>query len=235
MTKGVIYKYTSPSNKIYIGQTVREVDRREKFLNQFQKYSGGGKLENARQKYNPRDFQYEILEVIEKETEDEVFSILDLLEEYYIDKFDSYKNGYNSTKGGQYDKLVHCSKVPKQVSQYSLEGKFIKVWNSINDIVNYYNCDKSTISACCLNKRNTAINFIWKYKNDLNNIEINQRINNGSRKRIVQLSLNNEILNTFNTTKEAANAVGLKSHSSISDCCNGKIKTSKGYKWKYEK
>ena len=38
---------------------------------------------------------------------------------------------------------------------------------------------------------------------------------------------------TFNTTKEAANAVGLKSHSSISDCCNGK--TSKGYKWKYEK
>ena len=29
---GIIYKYTSPSNKVYIGQTRDEFNRRQKFL-----------------------------------------------------------------------------------------------------------------------------------------------------------------------------------------------------------
>lgn len=34
MVKGIIYKYTSPSNKIYIGQTTVEKIRRTVFLNE---------------------------------------------------------------------------------------------------------------------------------------------------------------------------------------------------------
>ena len=31
MIRGIIYKYTSPSGKVYIGQTINEKDRRNTF------------------------------------------------------------------------------------------------------------------------------------------------------------------------------------------------------------
>lgn len=40
MIRGIIYKYTSPSGKVYIGQTINEKDRRKHFL--IQKLSYGG-------------------------------------------------------------------------------------------------------------------------------------------------------------------------------------------------
>lgn len=32
--KGIIYKYTSPDGKVYIGQTTKEQNRRNTFLNE---------------------------------------------------------------------------------------------------------------------------------------------------------------------------------------------------------
>ena len=46
---GIIYKYTSPSGKIYIGQTMNEKERRKKFLGK-SSYAGE-KLHTARKKY----------------------------------------------------------------------------------------------------------------------------------------------------------------------------------------
>ena len=60
MIKGIIYKYTSPSGKVYIGQTINEYKRRNTFLNLNLKY-GGAKVENARKKYLPENFIYEII------------------------------------------------------------------------------------------------------------------------------------------------------------------------------
>lgn len=50
MTRGIIYKYTSPSGKSYIGQTINEVQRRYDFRNLNETYAGL-KIENARHKY----------------------------------------------------------------------------------------------------------------------------------------------------------------------------------------
>lgn len=61
MIRGIIYKYTSPSGKVYIGQTINEKDRRKHFLIQKLSY-GGIKIDTARAKYNPENFKYEILE-----------------------------------------------------------------------------------------------------------------------------------------------------------------------------
>ena len=58
--KGVIYKYESPNKKVYIGQTINEKRRKSEFLQVNQKY-GGLKINNARKKYGPENFQYEIL------------------------------------------------------------------------------------------------------------------------------------------------------------------------------
>jgi len=51
----------------------------------------------------------------------------------------------------------------KQVNQYTLDGTFIKTWNTIKEAektLKLYH-----ISDCCHNKRNRAGNFLWKFTN----------------------------------------------------------------------
>ena len=52
-------------------------------------------------------------------------------------------------------------------------------------------------------------------------------------KKVVQFDIQGNRLNTFNSTVEAAKYVG-RASSSIGHCCNGDIKTTAGYIWKYE-
>ena len=61
---GVIYKHISPSGKIYIGQTTNETRRRKTFLN-LNKSHGGEKIDNARKKYRPSNFKYEVIHTID--------------------------------------------------------------------------------------------------------------------------------------------------------------------------
>ena len=75
MIKSIIYKYTSPSNKIYIGQIIYEKKRRNDFLCITTSYSGP-KIDNARRKYGPENFQYEVIFRIESSNKEEVRSIL---------------------------------------------------------------------------------------------------------------------------------------------------------------
>ena len=98
--EGIIYKYTSPSGKIYIGQTINERKRRKKFLNINEDYAGI-KINNARLKYGPENFTYEILERHFYCDNVECIEELNKLEIYYIGKFDSFKNGYNMSIGGE--------------------------------------------------------------------------------------------------------------------------------------
>ena len=59
--KGIIYKYTSPSGKVYIGQTTNEKKRKRVFLNENNEDYAGLKINNARKKYGPKSFKYEVL------------------------------------------------------------------------------------------------------------------------------------------------------------------------------
>lgn len=94
--RGIIYKYTSPSGKIYIGQTVNERKRRNRFLNLNDSY-GGPKIDRARRKYLPENFIYEVIFEIEA---DNIKDILNEKEIYYINQYDSVESGYNCDAGG---------------------------------------------------------------------------------------------------------------------------------------
>ena len=99
--RGVIYKYVSPSDKVYIGQILNEYARKAMWKNVNHPYAGPY-INNARAKYGYENFKYEVLAVLE--SEDEVFlrTHIDELEQYYINLYDS-KNpskGYNITPGG---------------------------------------------------------------------------------------------------------------------------------------
>ena len=99
--RGVVYKYTSPSGKVYIGQTCREKGRRKDFRSSAP-YSDGFLINNARKKYGPENFLYEVLFQIESEDGQEVHDALNYWESYYIAHFKSNdkRYGYNMNEGG---------------------------------------------------------------------------------------------------------------------------------------
>jgi len=98
--KGVIYRFTSPSGKMYIGQSINFAERYKKYknnTNSVRKY-----FSNAISKYDGIEkFYIRFLAVIElSDSVEESKAELDQLEIYYIDKFDTLNCGYNLTGGG---------------------------------------------------------------------------------------------------------------------------------------
>ena len=91
--KGVIYCYHCISNgKKYIGQTINEKQRKRQHINLCKK-GIDHKFYRAVKKYGWDNFVYGIID----EYDD---AILNEQEIFYIIKYNTYENGYNSTFGG---------------------------------------------------------------------------------------------------------------------------------------
>lgn len=91
MKKTGIYKIINNlNNKVYVGSAI-DIDTRwckhKKMLHESTHHSK--KLQNSYNKYGINNFTYEIIELCEKH-------FLLEREQYWIESFDSYKNGYNS-------------------------------------------------------------------------------------------------------------------------------------------
>jgi group I intron endonuclease len=93
---GLIYKATSPNGKIYIGQTSRTLEKRIKYHKYDSKKQRTHHLKfyRAITKYGIDNFRWEIIE----DNIDE--NLLDIKECEWIEKYNSHKEGYNSTIGG---------------------------------------------------------------------------------------------------------------------------------------
>ena len=90
-----IYKYTSPSNKVYIGQTCKPTQAQRAGF-QGSQYRGCPAFWNAIQKYGWDNFTYEVLEIVENRT------AANEREQYYIVFYQSNNPlyGYNINAGG---------------------------------------------------------------------------------------------------------------------------------------
>lgn len=259
MIEGIIYKYTSPSNKVYIGQTIDEKSRRDDFLNIEISYAGE-KINNARKKYSPENFQYEIVVKIQAESREDLYSLLDTAEQYYIAKYDSIKNGYNILEGGKASHYVKTQEQiekhreallkyyennsnpnQKKVLQYTKQGNFKKEWDSMTEAAEYYNCDIRSISNCCRGYSKTASGFVWRIKDSDQVPQTIDPISQAKRKRpqpkygtILQMDLSGNIINEWESPVDAAKALGIKSSSNIIQVCLGNRKTLKGFTWKFK-
>ena len=85
---GTIYKLTSPSGKIYIGQTTNLKDRKRCLYNP-NKYYSGHRLDNAIKKYGIENFKYEIIIQIIDSDKIRLREKLNELEIFYIEKYNS--------------------------------------------------------------------------------------------------------------------------------------------------
>ena len=94
--KGIIYKITSPSGKVYVGQTIRSFEKR--MQEHKQESSSCTTVSRAIQKYKEQ-MKYEIIE------DNVPHEQLDEREIFWIKKLNSLApNGYNCTTGGQFTK-----------------------------------------------------------------------------------------------------------------------------------
>ena len=96
MWKGIIYKYTSPSNKIYIGQTINEKSRKNQHHTKTIKLRTS--FGEALNKYKYNNFTYVVI-VRFKPTKDKakLIRILNKLKARYINLYQSNNPdfGYN--------------------------------------------------------------------------------------------------------------------------------------------
>lgn len=119
---GIIYKVTSPSGKVYIGKTINSLRvRRNNHLSEAKRYrrnSKNRKFHNALLKYGDL-LTWEVLEIasVGRLKEREIF---------YIEMFNSYENGYNSTLGGDGSGHIISDETRKKMS---LSKKGCVPWN----------------------------------------------------------------------------------------------------------
>lgn len=201
MYRGIVYKYTSSSGKVYIGQTTDEKRRKWQF-NSLQIKYGSNKIDNARKKYGPSSFQYEVLFECEQDYLEKLTPILDNKETELIKYYNSINLGYNCALGGVLntrgvkltDKQINALRESnsKTVYQYDLLGNFIKCWSSTMEIERNLGIQHALISKNCKGQTKHCREYIFTYEKDV--FTIPTKIHHTKRIHIEEFDLSDNFI-----------------------------------------
>ena len=233
-----IYMWISPSEKIYIGQSRNLENRKREFINSKTVYtSKNSAIDNARRVYN--DFSKWKYVLLEECTPDK----LNEREKFYIEKYNSFFNGYNSNIGGNFDieAVIQSGKdKAKKLLQYGLDGNFIREWENVKEAAKEFGIRASSLSAAAAHtgKRNSC-GFQWMWY-DGSNIQMTispsktsgERISEAKYKPILQYKLDGTFIRNWKSIKDASITLKI-SHTHISACCQKKRPVAGGFQWKY--
>lgn len=204
-----IYKITSPSGKIYIGQAINIIERFESYR-KIQNCKGQKKL------YNSLIFYGSLNHIFDK-IEECLESQLNIRERYWQDYYDVLgPNGLNliltktNSKSGKLSEEVCLKK------SNSMKGKYIRKGCVLSDET------KKLMSSVALGK---AKPWLKGRK------ERSEKISKSNMKIVIQYDLNENFIKEWVSIKEAEICLKI---SNISACCRGKQNTSGGFVWKYK-
>jgi hypothetical protein len=121
----------------------------------------------------------------------------------------------------------------KKVYQYSLNGDFIKEWESMTSVGIEFNSFSNISTA--IKRNGTYSGYLWSYEKNENlkpKIKYQAPIKHTNIKQINKKT--NEIINIFANALEIEKELKLRTgaRNKIYDCLNNKLKTAYGYKWK---
>lgn len=217
---GYIYKYTSPSGKSYIGQTIDTLYARAGGPNG-KRYNKCPVFYKAIQKYGFGKFEVEIL--IEAPQ-----SQLDELEKKYIEIFNTQiPNGYNVSNGGS-------AQGTKKVYQYdSVTGDFLAEYPSVADAGKAVNREPQGIVDCTHGRKLTCGGYCWSLQK-LNKYPIYEKKEileySSDLKEVKMYDLKGNFIRTFKSISEAARFCDGE-RSAIKKCCRHELKSHRGYRW----
>lgn len=177
-------------------------------------------LQNAYNKYGEENMFFEILEICEPK-------ICLQREQYYINKYDSYSNGYNSRP------IAENNKGFKQ--SINQKNKISKKYRTIrdkyyNDVKNLYYEGRTTreISSILKISRGMIHKIFKENKIDVRSLSDYKKI------KIYQFLLNGEFVKEWQSIADCAKNLNFNTHG-IQLVLNKKCKHYKGYYFNYEK
>lgn len=166
---GIYIIYSELKDKCYIGSAFNIKNRLIRHLNYLKRNAHHSlKLQRAFNKYGKNYFKIGVLQYCTKNE-------LSDLEKIWIDKLNSYKDGYNSTDvcrdyknfnltTEQIQKRI--SKSQKKVIALDFEGCIFKKFNSVSEAANFFKTSSSNISRCCKGSLNYMKDHLFVYEKD---------------------------------------------------------------------
>ena len=239
-TDSGIYCITNKiNNKKYVGQTYsikNRWSRHKRELNNNRHHNSH--LQSAWNKYGENNFDFSILELCE------IIELNDK-EKYWIEKLNTFNEGYNLTSGDigcrgyvhteeELQKMRNAHN-PKPIYQLDEELKIIKEWESCSQASKVLGLYNQAIENCCkkINHVKSVGGFIWIYKEDYNNIDKDYYLikNISMSKRIGQFDSNLKLIKAWESIYELDKTSD--SGPMVSSVCNHKRNSYKGFIWAF--
>lgn len=144
-----------------------------------------------------------------------------------VENLEWCNRGYNNNYGSH--NLNIAKSHSKPVIQYTLNGEFVKEWESATIASRELGFPQSAINWCCMKKEkyNSCKGFLWKYKDDDTPVSFR----NG--KPILKIDKNGNILDEYKNLTEASKKNKILI-TSITNCLKGRSKTAGGFCWIYK-
>lgn len=178
LIKGYVYLIENKiNNKKYIGKTYDTLANRWREHKQERNRSTHRPLYRAMNKYGVENFSIIEIEYCEN---------CEKREQYWINYYDSFRNGYNATIGG--DGRSYFEYIDEEIISYFLKCK------TVSETAKYFECDVDTIRK---RLRNNDIDIPTG-----GNIHSLKR--NWKTRKIEQYNLNEEYIQSFESCLEAA-------------------------------
>lgn len=111
-----------------------------------------------------------------------------------------------------------------KINQLSLDGQFIKEWNSAHEIERELGFSKGHIIKCCKGRYKKMYGYLWEYADPSQQHKQNRPV--------VALTKDGEFIAEYKSAAEASRCLGIIKQS-IHYTLKGRFKTTNGYKFKY--
>jgi len=229
-----IYKITSPSGRVYIGQSRNIEHRFRRYKRLHKSNSTQVRLTRSFKKYGVDNHTLEIIEECE-------FNQLNIRERFWQDHYDVLKGGLNCI-------LTKTNVLPRIMSEETrLKRSGKNHWNYGKTVTEETKekMSKSAIGRKLSKETRKKLSEVRKgeknhfygkkhsIKSKLKQKEkaLKRKIQPAAKK-VEQYSLDGTYIKTWNSVTEAGEEVGI-ANSGISACISGRQKTSGKFKWKY--
>lgn len=185
LDKSGVYEIScDKSSKVYIGSSKNVQLRCLKHFSELRLNRHRCKeLQKDYNQFGYDSFKVRIIEetnefLLEKEKQHQIDKTIDLLYNEKISGFyinEELKNIYASTDKSTHKTEAYRNKMSKlktnKVAQFTLDGEYIKTFNSAIEICEEFGYTRSVILSACNGSKRQAYGYKWRYVDDENNIK----------------------------------------------------------------